>query len=320
MVDELLSLSLSQGAVVEVTLDIDIEECRNSTDGHCSAVLGLDSSQIAEVCPLNSLACVCSRLGDIAAVGSSHNLHLLECADLVSQLLTLTDNGISHLTVAAVSEIVLLSLNESVDTVEGDSSVVAYDTATAIGIGKTGDDLVLSYCTHLRGVSVEYALVVCLVIFCEDLVQLRIGGVAVSCASLFSHLDTAVGHESSLEGLISLKTNDLLKILHLRINVAGLVRSDAGYDVGIHIENTALSALLLLKLLNLAPQLVGGVSRASEEGLVAVVRGVVVLDEVACVYLFLPDLAFEAFPLFENCHLSKYLHIILDVNFSRVNA
>ena len=86
VVDELLSLSLSQSAVIDVTLDIDIEECRDTSDGHCSAVLGLDSSQIAEVCPLNSLACVCSRLGDIAAVGSSHNLHLLECADLVSQL------------------------------------------------------------------------------------------------------------------------------------------------------------------------------------------------------------------------------------------
>ena len=222
VVDELLSLSLSQSAVVDVTLDIDIEECRDTADGHCSAVLGLDSSQIAEVCPLNSLACVCSRLGDIAAAGT-HNLHLLECADLVSQLFTLTDNGISHLTVAAVSKVVLLCFYKSVDTVEGDTSVVAYDTAAAVCIRKTGDDLVLSYSAHLGSVSVEYALVVSLVIFCEDLVQLRIRCVTVSCASLFSHLDAAVGHECSLEGLISLKTNDLLKILHLRIDVAGLM-------------------------------------------------------------------------------------------------
>ena len=153
----------------------------------------------------------------------SHNLHLLECADLVSQLLTLTDNGISHLTVAAVSKVVLLCFYKSVDTVEGDTSVVAYDTAAAVCIRKTGDDLVLSYSAHLGSVSVEYALVVSLVIFCEDLVQLRIRCVTVSCASLFSHLDAAVGHECSLEGLISLKTNDLLKILHLRIDVAGLM-------------------------------------------------------------------------------------------------
>ena len=74
--------------------------------------------------------------------------------------------------------------------------------------------------------------------------------------------------------------------------------------MGIHIQNAALCALFLLELLNLAPQLVGGVSRACEEGLVAVVRCVVVLDEVTCVYFFLPDLAFKTFPLL------KYLHII----------
>ena len=132
--------------------------------------------------------------------------------------------------------------------------------------------------------------------------QLGVGGVAVGGACLLSHLDTAEGHECSLEGLVSLETDDLFKILQFGVDVARLVRGDAGNDVGVHIEHAALCTLLLLELLELAPELVGGVRRACEEGLVAVIGGVVVLDEVSCIYFFLPDLAFEAFPLFKHCH------------------
>ena len=51
---------------------------------------------------------------------------------------------------------------------------------------------------HLRCVSVKDCLIVCLVVLCEDLVELLIYLVAVGLGCLLSHLDSAVRHEGTL--------------------------------------------------------------------------------------------------------------------------
>ena len=114
MVDQFLGLGLGQGAVVQIALDVDVQEGGNTADGHGSAVLCLDSGQIAEVQPLGSLFCVGSRLRDVVAVGGSHLLHALEGIALQGDLLTQTDNLLGHSAVAAVGEVVLLGFDEAV--------------------------------------------------------------------------------------------------------------------------------------------------------------------------------------------------------------
>ena len=271
--------------------------------------LGLDGGQIAEVQPLGSLFCVGSRLRDVVAVGGSHLLHALEGVDLQGDLLTQTDNLLGHSSVAAVGEVVLLGFDEVIDTVQGHTAVVADDTAAAIGVGQAGDDVAVAGLLHLGGVGIEHGLIMGAGVLGENLVQLLAGLVAVGGAGLLRHLDAAVGHEGALQGLIGLQADDLLEVLQLGVDVAGAVGGQAGDDLGLHVQHAALGALGLLQLLQRAPQLVGSVGRTSEEALVAVVGGVVLLDEVTGVDFLFPNAAFKAFPLFEICHIAPLFKI-----------
>ena len=302
MVDQLLRLALGQGAVVEVALDVDIQEGGHAADRHSRAVLGLDGGQIAEVEPLDSLLGVGSRLGDVEAVGGSHLLHALEGRDLHGDLLALADDLLGHGAVTAVGKVILLGLDEVVDAVQCHTAVVADNAAAAVGVGQTGDDMAVAGLLHLGGVGIKHSLIVGAGVVGKDLVQLGAGLVAVGGAGLLCHLDAAVGHEGALEGLIRLQTDDLLQILQRFVDVAGAVRSQAADDLRLHIQHAAFGALFLLELLQSSPQLVGRLGGAGQERLVAVVRGIVLLDEVADVDFLFPDAALKAFPLFKIDH------------------
>ena len=118
MVDELLGLALGQGAVLQIALDVDIQEGGDAAHAHGSAVLGLDGGQVAEVQPLAGFLGVLSGLGDIAAVGLGHLLHALQGADLACDLLAQADDVIGHGAVAAVSQILLLELDQGLDAAD----------------------------------------------------------------------------------------------------------------------------------------------------------------------------------------------------------
>ena len=85
------------------------------------------------------------------------------------------------------------------------------------------------------------------------------------------------------------------------IDVASGVAHDTRNGLGVHIEDTALLALLKQQVENLAPQLLGTLGRAGEERLVALVGGVVLLDEVSDVNLSRPNAFLEAFPCLLHC-------------------
>ena len=172
MVDELLSLILGKSTLVQVALDIDVEECRDTAYRHRSTILSLHSSEVTKVQPLNSLASVLSWLADIVAIQLSHLLQALESLDLHRNLFTKTDYFVDHLTVAHVSEVVLLLLDEEVDTIEGYTTVVTYDTATTVCIRKTSKDMVMTHELHLWCISIKHAVVVSFAILVENLMQL----------------------------------------------------------------------------------------------------------------------------------------------------
>ena len=302
VVDQLLCLALGQDALVQIPLDVDVEEGGDAAHAHGSAVLGLDGGKIAEVEPLASLFGVLGGLGDVEAVGLGHLLHALQGVDLAGDLLPQTDDVIGHGAVAAVGEVLLLELDQRIDAVQGHAAVVADDAAAAVGVGQTSDDVGVAGLLHFRGVSVEDRLIVGTGVVGEDLVQLFAGLIAVGGAGLFGHLDAAVGHEGALQGLVGLQTDDLLQILQLLVDVAGAVCGQAADHFGLHIQHAALGALFLLELLQSSPQFVGRLGGTGQERLVAVVRGVVLLDEVAHVDFLFPDTALKAFPLFKIDH------------------
>ena len=122
----------------------------------------------------------------------------------------------------------------------------------------------------------------------EDLLQLGIHLIAVGLGSLNGHLNAAVGHEGTLQGLVGLDADDLA------------------------VQNAALGALFLLQLLQSAPQLVGGLRGVSQEGLVTVIGLIVLLNEVTDIDFVFPDTAFKAVPLFEIAH-NFNLHLLTNM-------
>ena len=172
MVDELLSLILGKSTLVQVALDINIEECRDTTYRHRSTILSLHCSEVTEVQPLNSLASVLSWLADIVAIQLSHLLQALESLDLHRNLFTKTDYIVNHLTVTHISEVVLLLLNKEIDTIESYTAVVTYDTSTTVCIRQTSEDMVMAHEFHLWSVSIKHAVVVSFAILVENLMKL----------------------------------------------------------------------------------------------------------------------------------------------------
>jgi hypothetical protein len=75
------------------------------------------------------------------------------------------------------------------------------------------------------------------------------------------------GMKARLQRLVCLQADDLFELLVLRIDVARAVGRQAGDDLGLAVEDAALGALLLLELLDIAPQLVWWLPSALEEGL-----------------------------------------------------
>ncbi len=305
MVDELLGLGLGEGAGSQVAANVDVQEGRDAADGHGGAVLSLDGGQVAEVEPLDGLAGVAGGLGDVEAVGLRHFLHAAQGADLLGDLLALTDHVVGHGAVAAVGEVLLLLGDQEVDAVEGHAAVVAHDAAAAIGVGQAGDDVAVASGAHLRRIGVEDGLVVGLVVLVEDLVVLIVHMEAIGLGRLLGHLDAAVGHEGTLEGLVGLKAHNALELGVVGVDVARAVGGQARDDLGLAVENAAVGALGGLELLHTAPKLVGRLGRTGEEALVAVVGGVVVLDEVANIDVVLPVASLEAVPFL--AHGSSFL-------------
>ncbi len=140
-----------------------------------------------------------------------------------------------------------------------------------------------------------------LVILGEDLVELRVDLVAIGLSGLLCHADAAIGHERTLQGLVGLQADDLFHVFGLGVDVAGAIGGEAGHDLGLALEDASSCALLLLEVLEFAPENVSCLCGALEETLVSVVHFIVILNELADIDVLHPFGSFEAFPLISNC-------------------
>ncbi len=318
MVNKLLRLFLGNRTVLEVALDVNVKECRDAADGHCGAVLRLDCGKVAEVQPLEGFLGVLCRLGDVKAVHCRHLLHLSQSLNLLGDFFAQADNLVGHSAVADVGKILLLLLDEEVDTIQRDTAVVAHDAAAAIGVRKTGQDVAGARLADFRGIDLENRIGVCLMVLGENLVQLSVGLVAVHLAALLRHADSAEGHESALERLVGLEADDFLKVLSVLADVAGFMSGDTGHDVGVKVKDTApllavktgrlLVVLLFLEALQLGEQLVRRISRPCKEAGISLIGRIVQLNEFTDVYFVLPKAAcLKAVPFFSYAHLKPLI-------------
>ena len=139
VVHQFLGFAFGEGAVLEVAFDVDVQEGGDTAHTHGGAVLGLDSGEVAKVEPLEGFVGVGRRFGNVEAVACGHNLHLLQGADLFRNFFAKADHVVGHGAVAYVGEVVLLLLDDIVNTVKGHTAVVAYDTSATVGVGEAGE-------------------------------------------------------------------------------------------------------------------------------------------------------------------------------------
>ena len=158
--------------------------------------------------------------------------------------------------------------------------------------------MVVAYLTHLRCVHVEDTVVVSLAILGKDFVQLLRGLVAVGGTCLFSHLDTTVGHECTLQWFVGLQSYNGFQVLCLLTDVGSRISSHRTDHLCLHVENTTLGTLLLLQFLQLSPKNVGCLRWSGKKRIVTIVRRVVILNKISYIDFIEPLYALEASPLF----------------------
>ena len=186
----------------------------------------------------------------------------------------------------AVVELVLLALlvgEEEVDAVERHPAIVADDAAAAVGVGQAGHDPGRACGLDVRGVGVEDAVVVGLAVLGEDLADPLVRLVAVGLEARRDHAPAAERHDRALERRVGLQADDDLVGL---VDVARRVGEDARRDLR-DVED-ALLAFRVEQGPQRPPDAGRALGRALQEGAVAFVRGVVLLDEVADVDAVLP--------------------------------
>ena len=118
---------------------------------------------------------------------------------------------------------------------------------------------------HLIRIRIEYAVIVRLAILREYFVKFCRRLIAISRASLFRHLYTAVGHKGALQRLIRLQTDNLLLFLCPFTDIGRAIGSHAGNDFRFHIQHPTFSAFLLLQFFEHTPKFVRCFSWSFEE-------------------------------------------------------
>ena len=142
------------------------------------------------------------------------------------------------------------------------------------------------------GVGVEHRLVVRLAVLGERLDDVRVGLVAVGLERVEHHAEAAVGHDRALQRRVGLQADDDLVVL---VDVAGRVRGDRARNLR-DVEH-ALLPLLDEQRRSACPRSSSSARwRGARNAVVAVVRRVVLLDEVADVDLLLPEAGPESVP------------------------
>ena len=290
LVDEFLSFYFRERTGAEIAFDVDVEEGRNTADRHRSTVLILDGREVSEIDVLHCFASVLRGTRKVEAVSLTEFDEILQRVDLFGRLFAELNRLVVHLLNLETRQELLLVLDEVVHTIEGNTAIVTDDTAAAVSVGQTGDDVAVAATADFRSISREHTFVVRLAILGEDFLRPVVELITIGVERIFHHTHTALGEDTAFEGSVRLQTdNDFLVLVDITCTVSGHTLREACFDVvesflTFHFEHFA----------QLVPESEGVFGRRSQEAVVAFVRGVVVLDEVTYVNFVLPDVSVEA--------------------------
>ncbi len=276
VVDELLGLLLGEHPSLEVALEVDVEEGRDPAQAHGRAVLLLDRAEVGHVQPLDGFMRGHRGPAQVQAVHVAELDELGQRADLLVELLPVPDYRLGGQPVVQGGQLGPLGLGQPVDAVERDAAVVTDDPAPAVGVRQAGHDVAGARGADRRGVGVEHALVVRLAVLGEDLGDPGVDLVAVGLQAALDHAPAAVGHDRALEGRVGLQADDQLG--DVGGDPARRMRGDRAGGVHVDVEDAAL-ALDDHQVGHEPPQLLGALAGPGQEGVVALVRGVVAADE-----------------------------------------
>ena len=236
-------------------------------------------------------------MGDIAAVAGRHLLHLLQRAPLFGQLFAQAQGGLQRLAALKgwlqVGKLQLTFANQIADAVQRDAAVIADDPSAAIAVRQPGQHPRLATAQHIRGIDVKYPLIVGLAQRRKLILKGGIHFAAIGLEGAFDHIDAAKRMQGALQRLVRLQADDLFQRL---VDIARRVGGDGGGDIGVEIHRRMGGVLDADPGHHLLPEGGGRWRRVGEERLIALVRGVVMLNKVADVDLRLPRRTAKALP------------------------
>ena len=151
--------------------------------------------------------CGVGRTAQVESVVFAHYFHVFQCLDLLCHFFAQADAGFGHRT-GKVTQIFFFCLNQSVDTIESHTAVVADDTSAGIVVRKSGEESQRTERTDFFGIYVEHSIVVCLAVVGEDIFHTVVHFHAVFVASLAYYVDTSERLDSTFQKLVCLQTDD----------------------------------------------------------------------------------------------------------------
>ena len=198
----------------------------------------------------------------------------------------------------------LLLLDEPVNAIEGDPAVVADDPAPPVGVGKPGDQAAVTGGSGFLIIDPEYPVIVggavekFILYLPGELVSIGFAGVA-------GHFEAAEGIDSPFEGAVGLQSyNDFF----IFVQVSRFVVKQGSDGLGIDIQHPAKLLLQGHEILQFVHQPLGPFCSGSQKVLISGVRGVVYLDKIPDVNLFLPSARHKAFP---RCSHISFLPVLI---------
>ena len=277
MVDKLLNLAFGINAVFQIALRVDIQECGDTSQRHGGAVLFLDSSKIRKIQPLDCLFGVLSRAGNIITIACRHFFEFPESTDLLGSFFSLADKRAVKIICNHALKRFFLLFNQKIDAIQRHSAIIPNDSAAAIGVWQTGDNPVVACLFHLIRIDVEHAVVVGFPVL-EYLFHLRIHLFAISFQRSTNHTNTAKRHNGTLQRGVRLKANDCFLLF---VNISRFMGSNGRNCMVVNIEYTAFCVFLVHQCTDFLPQFPCAVGRSLQKGVIPIIGGIVVDNEVS---------------------------------------
>ena len=166
--------------------------------------------------------CGVGRTAQVESVVFAHYLHVLQCLDLLCHFFAQADAGFGHRT-GKVTQIFFFCLNQSVDTLESHTAVVADDTSAGIVVRKSGEESQRTERADFFGIYVKYSVIVRLAVVSEDIFYTVVHFHAVFVAGFAYHIDTSERLDGTFQKFVCLQTDDQFVFF---VDISGFMRSD----------------------------------------------------------------------------------------------